>query len=232
MTVASETGLFLDSIAIERRRRLDGRAAPDPHARVLWERALGVESSPASRGRLQAAYGFVEGIDYRHKGLASDIYAAHPLRVAAMALLTPGSPGVEAGVVGILHNVLEVSDVTESELRERFGESVTAQVRSLAVNRALQFDPDYTEAYYSAINAGPRAARVIKVFDKLDNLFLLGINPDVAAKTKYAREIQDYVLPMADSNVPAVSAYMRALLDETIVSEDLELSSSTPRGDQ
>lgn len=215
--------LFLDSIATERQRRLNGRVTPDPHAHVLWTRALDLQVSLAARNRLGVAQEYALGIPYRHEGLSSDIYAAHPLRVAAMALLTLASSGVDAGIVGLLHNVLEVSDVSEFELRERFGESVIAQVRSLTVDRSRQWDAGYKRAYYAAINAGPKAGRVVKVLDKLDNLFLLGLNTDVSVKTKYAHEIQKHIVPMADLNIPGLSSYIRALLKETILAEKLDL---------
>lgn len=221
---------FLDSIETERQRRLDGRTTPDAHAHVLWTRVLAVQRSPAVRGRLRGAQEYAQGIQYRHAGLSSGIYAAHPLRVAAMAMLASVSPGIDAGIVGLLHNVLEVSDVSESELCDRFGEGVAAQVRSLTVDRPREWDAAYKSAYYDAINTGPKAARLVKVLDKLDNLFLLGLNTDTTVKTRYVREIQDHIIPMVDLNIPTLSAYMRALLKETILAEKLDVPTLSTAG--
>lgn len=217
---------FLDPIPTERQRRLEGRATPDPHAHELWARALELQASPADKDRLLAAHEYALGISYRHEGLASDAYAAHPLRVAAMALLCRATRGSEAGVVGLLHNILEVSDVGEQELRARFGANVRAQVASLTVDRSRQWDLAYKRVYYETLNAGPAAARVVKVFDKVDNLFLLGLNSDASVKTKYAQEILAYILPMAKRDIPALTPYLMGLLNETILAEKLEISAA------
>jgi (p)ppGpp synthase/HD superfamily hydrolase len=215
---------ILDSIEVERRRRMEGRVAPDAHASVLWNRALQGETASRHAARLMAAHAFALGIPYRHEGLSSEIYAAHPLRVAAMALLSGGSGDADTGVVGLLHNVLEVSDVGEEEIGKRFGEPVLTQVRNLTVDRSRQWDADYKRAYYETLLAGSAGARVVKVFDKLDNLYLLGLNSDTDVKTKYMREIVDHVVPMADRDLPAVAPYFRLLVNETIRAERLDLS--------
>jgi (p)ppGpp synthase/HD superfamily hydrolase len=140
-----------------------------------------------------------------------------------MALLCGASRGSDTGVVGLLHNVLEVSSVSEQDLRARFGDDVRAQVASLTVDRSRQWDAAYKRAYYETLNAGPTAARLVKVFDKLDNLYLLGLNPDSSVKTKYAQEIRTYILPMAQRDIPALIPYLTDLLNETILAEKLEM---------
>lgn len=221
-----DSAAFLDSIAVERRRRMDGRVAPDPHARVLWDRAVAGHLRSAEREVLESAREYALGMEYHHGGLTSDVYAAHPLRVAAMALLSEAVPDAEPGIVGLLHNVLEVTDVCEAELHARFGESVRRQVVNLTVDRARQWDAHYKRAYYAALESGPPAARIVKVFDKLDNLFLLGLNPDRDVKSRYAREISSYVLPMAERDLPAVHPYLAELLDQTIVAERLDVAAT------
>lgn len=213
----------LDSIAVERKRRMDGRETPDGHARTLWHRSL---KSPAAAGhvdRLEAAAEYAMALPYRHEGLSSEIYAAHPLRVAALSLLAGTAAGADVGVVGLLHNVLEVSDVNETDIARRFGDAVREQVVNLTVNRALQWNADYKRAYYRTLNAGPVEARVVKVFDKLDNLYLLGLNDDVDVKTRYLREIIEHVVPMAERDVPKAAPYFAALVNETILAEKLDL---------
>jgi (p)ppGpp synthase/HD superfamily hydrolase len=219
----SVTPDFLDSIEEERERRLAGLATPDPHARTLWQRALDLQAA-ADKALLASAYDFAMAIDYRHEGLASAIYAAHPVRVAAMAVLSNAAPPVETGIVGLLHNVLEVSRLDGDELARRFGRSVRDQIVNLTVDRSRQWDESYKRDYYAALESGSPAARVVKVFDKLDNLYLLGRNPDTAVKTRYVLEVQTHVLPMAARDIPAILPYLTALLNETIVTERLELS--------
>lgn len=214
---------LLQTSDVERQRRLDGRARPDALAVEEWARARDGSRAAADRERLEAAFRFARGIDYRHEGLAADIYFSHPLRVAAMALRCGASAGPDIGVVGLLHNVLEVSDVSGAELEQRFGPAVAEDVRRLTVDRARQWDVAYKRDYYAALRAGRVEARVVKVFDKLDNLYLLGLNADRDVKTKYLREIVEYVAPMADGDLPAVAPYFRALVNETIGAEGITL---------
>jgi (p)ppGpp synthase/HD superfamily hydrolase len=214
---------LLGTIDEERRRRLDGLTRPDARALEDWARALDDACDPVARERLEAAFRFARGIDYRHEGLAADIYFSHPLRVAAMALRCGASASPDIGAVGLLHNVLEVSELSGAELEVRFGSAVADDVRRLTVDRAMQWDPAYKRDYYAALREGRVNARVVKVFDKLDNLYLLGLNDDRAVKATYLQEIVEYVVPLADRNLPSVAPYLRALVNETIGLEGIAL---------
>jgi hypothetical protein len=62
--------------------------------------------------------------------------------------------------------------------------------------------------------ACPLSARVVKIVDKLDNLFVLGLNPDASVRKKYLAEIEDFVLPMAAATLPRLITYMRDLVQD------------------
>lgn len=203
---------ILDDIEMERQRRLLGLLKPDPHALVLWHRATAALSDDPQRNRLIHAFEFAKQIKYRHVGLTSDIYFSHPLRVAGLATLISGAEDAETGVLAILHNVLEVSDVSADSITESFGLDMSNQIRMLTVDRDIQWNRAYKEDYYSKLIEGPIFARVVKIIDKLDNLFLLGLNSDVSVRDKYLTEIEDFILPMTVTSLPAVTAYMRELV--------------------
>lgn len=203
---------ILDDIGLERRRRLLGLLEPDPHAFVLWARALAALPDDASRYRLNHAFKFAKEIKYRHVGLTSEIYFSHPLRVAALATLCAGTQDAEIGVLAVLHNVLEVSDVSLEELSATFGNGISDQIKTLTVDRDVQWDKVYKVGYYSKLMEGPLSTRVVKIFDKLDNLFLLGLNPDASVREKYLKEIEDFVLPMTFASLSGLTAYMRELI--------------------
>lgn len=202
----------LDDIEIERERRLRGLSEPDPHARVLWRRALAALASDLERQKLLLAFQFAKEIKYHHIGLTSEVYFSHPLRVAAICLLSRPDQGSEVGVLGILHNVLEVSDVSADLLAEIFGRTISDQVVALTVNRNIQWDHAYKTNYYRNLMAGPRITRAVKIVDKLDNLFTLGLNADEEVKTRYLSEIEDFVLPMVEATIPELLAYMSDLV--------------------
>ena len=205
---------ILDDIGLERRRRLQGLLEPDPHALVLWDRAIAALPDDVERSRLAQALRFAKEIKYHHVGLTSDIYFSHPLRVAALAILISGAQDTGTGVLAVLHNVLEVSDVTVDTLSETFGRSISNQIETLTVDRNVQWDKTYKADYYGKLVAGPLSARVVKIVDKLDNLFVLGLNPDASVRERYLAEIEDFVLPMTAASLPSLTAYMRNLVQD------------------
>ena len=205
---------ILDDIGLERRRRLLGLLQPDPHALVLWGRAMAALPDEVQRSRLVHAFQFAKAIKYRHVGLTSDIYFSHPLRVSALAILLSGAKDAGTGVLAVLHNVLEVSDVSVDALSESFGNGITSQIQALTVDRGLQWDRTYKVGYYGKLTAGLLSARVVKIVDKLDNLFVLGLNPDVYVREMYLAEIEDFVLPMTEPSLPSLTSYMRNLVQD------------------
>jgi (p)ppGpp synthase/HD superfamily hydrolase len=205
---------ILDDIELERNRRLLGLLKPDPHALVLWSRAMASLPNDAERSRLAFALQFAKKIDYHHVGLTSEIYFSHPLRVSALALLISGSQDASTGVLGILHNVLEVTDVSLVTLSVTFGDDISRLIEKLTVDRKVQWEKTYKSDYYAKLMAGPLSARVVKIIDKLDNLFLLGLNPDISIREKYLEEIEDFVVPMAKTTLPLINDYLQELIKD------------------
>ena len=205
---------ILNDIELERRRRLSSLLKPDPHSLVLWSRAVAALPDDKARNILAHAFRFAKEIKYRHVGLKSEVYFSHPLRVAALATLCSGTQDAGIGVVGVLHNVLEVSDVSLAYLSSTFGKSISDQIKILTVDREVQWDRVYKATYYSKIMEGPLSTRIVKIIDKLDNLFLLGLNPDASVREKYLMELEDFVLPMTVTSLPELTSYMRELIQD------------------
>lgn len=205
---------YLKDISTERQFRLDGRTSPDPNAIDLWNRALTTIQSKEDFGLLNSAFEFAKKIQYRHVGLSSEIYFTHPMRTAAMALLCEERKNIDFGIIGLLHNVFELSDTSPQILSKHFGDSLTSQILALTVDRNFQWDLDYKQAYYDNINSNPLSCRVVKVLDKIDNLFVLGLNPDNTVREKYLSEIKTHILPMAESDLPSVFPYLYDLVNE------------------
>lgn len=221
---------ILDDFGLERQRRLMGLLEPDPHALVLWSRASDALVNDAERERLAHAFDFAKAIKYHHVGLTSKIYFSHPLRVAGLATLISGAKDSETGVLAVLHNVLEVSDVTLDELTVAFGSGISNQIRALTVDREVQWDKAYKASYYNQLMQGPLAARVVKIADKLDNMFVLGLNPDASVRSRYLEEIEEFVLPMTVTSLPAATSYMRALVKDSRAIGFIERPVATNKG--
>jgi (p)ppGpp synthase/HD superfamily hydrolase len=205
---------ILGDLVVERRRRLQGLLVPDPHALVLWRCAFDSLTQDSDLKRLAYAFEFAKAIKYHHVGLTSDIYFSHPLRVAGLAILLSDMERVETGVLAILHNVLEVSDVSLDMLSAAFGGAISNQIQALTVDREFQWDSAYKKNYYEQLMQGPISARIVKIIDKLDNLFVLGLNSDAILRSRYLAEIEEYILPMTVTSLPTVTAYMRILVED------------------
>ena len=206
---------FLSTIENERNFRLAGRFVIDPQADLLWSEALSLTNDSTIIKKLTEAYNFASEIKYDHSGLSSKIYFAHPIRVASIAMLYYDKINVDLGILGLIHNVFELSDYSNNFITKKFGKNISDQIVSLTVNRSLQWDQDYKKSYYNRIENGPIEARVIKIIDKLDNLFIIGINPDKDLKIKYLKEIEKYILPLAYKTTPNIYRYMKELVDNS-----------------
>ena len=109
------------TITEERKQRLQSRLSPDPVAWTLWERAL-INCNSNSRQRLTGMYLLASQINYSHDSIPSEVYFAHPLRVAALSYIY--SNDTDAAIVGLLHNVFEVcaDDISflQKKLNQKF----------------------------------------------------------------------------------------------------------------
>lgn len=154
--------------------------------------------------RIMKAWEFASVIDYNHGNLPSRIYLNHPLRVAAMIAQEVPDVTEDTLVVALLHNVLEVSKVTSSEIRILFGESVALAIRALTIDRNHQ-DRNYRNDYYSHIEAAPAGCAVVKIADKLDNIYMICFNPSQDTRVLYLDEIEEWVIPLAMRTAPQLA---------------------------
>jgi (p)ppGpp synthase/HD superfamily hydrolase len=203
---------ILDSIELEKKRRKDGLLKPDQHALVLWDRAIKRIQNDAERSKLEKAFIFAKSLSYKHVGLSSEIYFSHPLRVAALSILISGSIKSDVGVLGLIHNVLEVSDLTEKSLTKTFESEMAMYVSTLTVDRTFQWNREYKIDYYRRIKNKASPCRIVKVIDKLDNIFLLCENQDTKVKEMYLDEIEKFVLPMAQQELPNLYDYFKEIV--------------------
>jgi (p)ppGpp synthase/HD superfamily hydrolase len=101
-------------------------------------------------------------------------YASHPLRVAGLVLEHGGDATQVA--VGLLHDVIEDCGVSDTELRERFGDEVARSVRALS--DVLEGDTPKQKApwrerktrFVAQLPSVGARAQLVAACDKLDNL--------------------------------------------------------------
>ena len=204
----------LGSIAQERDKRILARLNRGAGALVNFRRLIDDDPLAGDHAAISEALEFAATMDYDHGGLSSASYLAHPLRVAEMTLSLAPQASTETIIIAMLHNVLEVGKVPESELEERFGAMVLQSLINLTVDRDQQWDPDYKRGYYQRLSDGYHGARIVKVVDKFDNMFILGLNPDDEIRRRYLEEIETYILPMAQQEISTLVPYMADLIED------------------
>jgi hypothetical protein len=57
--------------------------------------------------------------------------------------------------------------------------------------------------------------RVVKILDKLDNLFIIGLNPNEKIRIKYIDEIKEFILPMVKKDIPDIYLYFKKLVQDS-----------------
>ena len=101
-------------------------------------------------------------------------YVSHVIRVCGLVLEHGGD--ARQAAAGLLHDTIEDCDVTEGELRARFGADVARMVRALSDvlegDTARRKSPwlKRKQAYVAHLAHVPRRVRLVAACDKLDNL--------------------------------------------------------------
>lgn len=165
---------------------------------------------------------FAKSLDYQHPGLAPTAYLAHPVRVMSLVVRLHRPYSFRATALALVHNALEVTSLTEREVSEQLGAEFASALSALTVNRA-DTSRESVARYYAVLNEAPEWVRVVKVLDKLDNLFVLGLNPDAGVRSQYLADVEEYVRPLAESSIPALVPYLDDLISDCRVQGEFEL---------
>ncbi len=114
-----------------------------------------------------------------------------------------------------MHNCLETTKTDYKLLINLFGKKIINEIKILTVNRKKQWSRIYKNNYYKKINNSSKNVRLVKIFDKLDNLFILNKNPNQDIKNKYLDEIQRYITPMIKIYISFLLQYFNGLIKDT-----------------
>ncbi len=98
-------------------------------------------------------------------------YIDHPLAVAE--LLLEHRYGDEVLAAGLLHDVIEKSETSVADVRERFGENVAVLVETLTEDESIPSYEDRKEEHRRRVAEADPAAKAIFAADKQTNVAML-----------------------------------------------------------
>ena len=154
----------------------------------------------------------LESTDPNHPSMRA--YFAHPLRVAHIAFQLLDQPSAEIVAMGLLHNVFEVSGLSEGDLLEAgFSERLAIGIRLTTIDRKQQYDEAYLTKFYGRIQAFGDDLTVIKCVDKLDNLLAFQLFERTAEIERYMALCEQFVVKMASSLSSEFGTYIQETID-------------------
>ena len=164
--------------------------------------------------KLISTFNFAKKIKYKHtkSKINSYAYFTHPLRVSLYCVKLRIGNQLDIGILSLLHNVLEVSNMHKKILKKKFGNELVNYLDCLNIDRSKRWNENYLKKYYKKIYSTNKIAQIVKCMDKFDNLFLLHENKDKLIKKKYIQEINKFVIPMVKKYLPDLLSYYRLLI--------------------
>lgn len=184
----------------------------DPMATQFWKLTL-KSFGNSNKEILNETYNFAKNVDAKHQGLSKTAYFSHPLRVASYASFLTGFKSPSFPILGLIHNIFEISDIDYESIKKKFGSSIAEQIRVLTVDRKKDWDSSYKKKYYETIYSQTVSCRIIKILDKFDNLFILNLNPNEEIKKKYLLEVEKYIIPMAKKDLTSLYKKLKEIVD-------------------
>ena len=165
----------------------------------LMEKVDSYIKDPKEREKILDAYYYAKE---KHTGQfrkSGEEYIIHPLNVAL--ILTSIYSDSDCLVAGLLHDVIEDTDVDIDEFKEKFGLTVYKLVDGVTKLGRLHFstDNEYLVEYYKKIIVGmSEDVRVIivKLADRLHNMRTLWATP-IESQKKKSKEVLEIFAPLA-----------------------------------
>ena len=135
--------------------------------------------------------------DQRRKGSMAPPYINHPIAVAQVLASEGGIDDPVVLMAAILHDTIEDTETTAEELRDAFGEAVTAIVLEVTDDKSLK--KEERKALQIAHAAGrSQAARLVKLADKISNLRDIAHDPPGNWPLQRQQEYFDWAKAVVD----------------------------------
>ena len=170
-----------------------------PEAATLFKELSGY-LKPEDVAQLESAYEFSEAAHEGQFRKSGEPYISHPIAVAK--ILAQWHLDSQALTAALLHDVMEDTAVTKTEIATRFGKPVAELVDGVSKLDRIEFETQeqaQAENFRKMLLAMARDVRVIliKLADRLHNMRTLdGVQPEKRARI--ARETLEIYAPIAN----------------------------------
>src|SRR5262245_46056985 len=155
---------------------------------------------PADVSRLEEAYYFSDAAHQGQYRKSGEPYISHPVAVAE--ILSEWQLDAQTLIAALLHDVVEDTEVSKSEISQRFGKPVAELVDGVSKLDRIEFQSQQdaqAENFRKMLLAMARDVRVmlIKLADRLHNMRTLTA-VDTAKRRRVARETLEIYAPIAN----------------------------------
>ncbi len=177
--------------------------------------SLAMEPSHEGLGLLLRALAFAatKHRAQRRKDPEASPYINHPIEVAALLHLEAGVCDPVILSAAVLHDTLEDTDTTVSELERNFGTEVAGLVAEVSDDKSLPKSERKRLQIEQAPHLSPRAA-LVKLADKICNLRDVASRPPAGWSLERRREYFDWALAVVE-RLPGIDEALQRLFEET-----------------
>jgi hypothetical protein len=150
------------------------------------------------------------------KRRSGDPYITHPVAVAKI-LAGLGTADDQVLCAAILHDTVEDTPYTLTELRRDFGTGIAAMVAQLTALDRLRYSHGEVAKTLATIGSADTRVVVLKLADRLHNMQTVQYIPR-AKQLRKAREVLDIFLPVAQKfRMPTVRSELQSLAFATLI---------------
>lgn len=195
------------------RRKMWLMNSPDLKAQKEWKKIQKKIIRNKKFDKVKIAYNFSKNVNYHHPGLSSSNYFYHPLRVCILSTKINLGLSPKLMTLGLLHNIFETTNIQKNLIKKIFGNQTTKQLEALTVNRKNEWKKNYKNNYYNKLVRSGKNVIIIKILDKMDNLYLLKNNKDNMIKERYLKEIETFLMPLIKRELSFLYSHFIRLIE-------------------
>ncbi len=152
--------------------------------------------------------------DQRRKDIAASPYINHPIALANVLANEAGVDDETVLIAAVLHDTIEDTDTTETELVREFGQEVAAIVLEVTDDKAL---PKAERKRLQVVNSGgiSRRAKLVKLADKICNLRDISRSPPAGWALERQQAYFDWAAAVIEG-IRGTHPVLEAIFDEAL----------------